>query len=71
MAFFRLADGALRTLHEPSAGPRQPVGGFWRLHADLRLEHLPLPPVAIANSLAFSPDGATLYYCDSPSRQIW
>ncbi|WP_271409147.1 SMP-30/gluconolactonase/LRE family protein [Pseudomonas sp. Q1-7] len=97
LAFFRLSDGALRTLHEiepglptrcndgacdrqgrfvfgtlhePSAGPRQPLGGFWRLHTDLSLERLPLLPVAIANSLAFSPDGTILYYCDSPSRQI-
>ncbi|KRE89325.1 gluconolaconase [Frateuria sp. Soil773] len=98
LAFFRLADGALRplhavepglptrcndgacdrqgrfvfgTLHEPAAGsPRQRLGGFWRLDAGLRLERLPLPAVAISNSLAFSPDGATLYFCDSSTRRI-
>ncbi|MDT4857030.1 L-arabinolactonase [compost metagenome] len=97
LAFFRLADGALHTLHEiepglptrcndgacdrqgrfvfgtlhePDNGARQPLGSFWRLNADLSLERLALPPVAIGNSLAFSPDGATLYYCDSPTRQI-
>ncbi len=75
----RLNDGAcdrqgrfvFGTLHEPRDGaPRQALGGFYRLHADLRLERLPLGGVAISNSLAFSPDGATMYYCDSPTRRI-
>jgi L-arabinonolactonase len=46
------------------------IGGFYRLNTDLTLEKLPLPACAIANSIAFSPDGSTMYYCDSPSRQI-
>ncbi|MEW9573452.1 SMP-30/gluconolactonase/LRE family protein [Rhodanobacter sp. Si-c] len=98
LAFFRLADGALRTLHEvepglptrcndgacdrqgrfvfgtlhepTDGGPKQPIGGFWRLNADLTLEKLPLEGVAISNSLAFSSDGGTLYYCDSLTRTI-
>ncbi|MCY1267399.1 L-arabinolactonase [compost metagenome] len=97
LAFFRLADGKLRTLHliepdlptrcndgacdrqgrfvfgtlhEPAHGPRQPICSFWRLDRQLELERLPLPAVAISNSIAFSPDGATLYYCDSLSRRI-
>ncbi|MBD8897522.1 SMP-30/gluconolactonase/LRE family protein [Rhodanobacter sp. DHG33] len=98
LAFFRLADGALHTLHEvepqlptrcndgacdrqgrfvfgtlhepADGGAKQPIGGFWRLRADLTLEKLPLEGVAISNSLAFSPDGRTLYYCDSLARTI-
>lgn len=75
----RLNDGAcdrqgrfvFGTLHEPPAGgAREPVGSFWRLNADLSLERLGLPGVAISNSVAFSPDGRTLYYCDSPARAI-
>ena len=59
------------TLHEPvDGGTRQPIGGFWRLNADLTLEKLPLEGVAISNSLAFSPAGNTLYYCDSLTRTI-
>ncbi|BFI97299.1 MAG: SMP-30/gluconolactonase/LRE family protein [Rhodanobacter sp.] len=59
------------TLHEPAdGGTKQPIGGFWRLNADLTLEELPLENVAISNSLAFSPDGNTLYYCDSLTRTI-
>lgn len=58
------------TLHEPARGDRQPVGSFWRLDDQLQLERLALPPVAISNSIAFSPDGTTMYFCDSPSRQI-
>ncbi|CAB3641399.1 SMP-30/gluconolactonase/LRE family protein [Trinickia soli] len=46
------------------------VGGFYRLGRDLSLERLPLPAPAISNSIAFSPDGATMYFCDSPTREI-
>lgn len=58
------------TLHEPAQGDKQPVGAFWRLNADLSLEQLPLPGVAIANSIAFSPDGETMYFCDSLDKRI-
>jgi L-arabinonolactonase len=50
--------------------PVRPIGGFYRLNHDLTLERLPLPAPAISNSIAFSPDGATMYYCDSPTREI-
>ena len=75
----RLNDGAcdrqgrfvFGTLHEPGPGEaRQPIGAFYRLNADLTLERLNLPGVGISNSLAFSPDGRTMYFCDSPSRVI-
>jgi L-arabinonolactonase len=74
----RLNDGAcdrqgrfvFGTLHEPASGPKQPVGGFYRLNHDLSLERLPLPGVAISNSIAFSPDGGSMYFCDSPTRII-
>jgi L-arabinonolactonase len=48
----------------------QPVGGFYRLNQDLSLERLPLGACAISNSIGFAPDGKTMYYCDSPTRQI-
>ena len=44
--------------------------GFYRLNADLTLERLALPPVAISNSICFSPDGHTMYYCDSLAKKI-
>ena len=50
--------------------PRLPIGAFYRLNGDLTLEKLALPPVAIANSTCFSPDGATMYFCDSPQKLI-
>lgn len=49
---------------------RAPIGRFYRLDHGLRLEQLPLAPVAIANSICFSPDGATMYFCDSLSGEI-
>ncbi len=48
----------------------EPLGAFYRLNADLSLERLPLGKFAINNSTAFSPDGATMYYCDTPTRRI-
>ncbi|HEX7341969.1 MAG TPA: SMP-30/gluconolactonase/LRE family protein [Rhodanobacteraceae bacterium] len=59
------------TLHEPvDGGVQQPVGSFYRLDHDLSLHRLDLGHVAIANALAFSPDGRTLYFCDTPMRRI-
>lgn len=46
------------------------VGHFYRVHPDLAIERLPLPPVGVANSIAFSPDGSTMYFTDSPTRTI-
>lgn len=57
-------------LHEPSEGPKKAVSPFLRLNANLVLETLPLPPVAISNSIAFSPAGDTMYFCDSLQKQI-
>ena len=47
-----------------------PIGSFYRLNLDLKLERLPLPSVAIANSICFSPAGTVMYYCDSAARRI-
>ncbi len=52
------------------AEPRERIGGYYRLNGDLSLEKLPLPPCAIANSICFSPDGATMFYANSPERTI-
>ncbi|WP_307178137.1 SMP-30/gluconolactonase/LRE family protein [Duganella sp. Root1480D1] len=49
---------------------RAPIGRFYRLAHNLQLEALPLSPVAIANSICFSPDGGTMYFCDSLSGMI-
>jgi L-arabinonolactonase len=51
-------------------GPKRALGGFYRLDTDLRLERLPLPNAAIANSICFSPDGRRMYYADSAKREI-
>ena len=50
--------------------PREAIGSFYRLNRDLSLERLPLGKVAIANSICFSPDGITMYYCDSQAKVI-
>lgn len=48
-----------------------PIGRFYRVHPDLSVEVLPLPPAGVGNSIAFSPDGSTMYYADSAARTIW
>ncbi|WP_322103577.1 SMP-30/gluconolactonase/LRE family protein [Paraburkholderia sp. J41] len=50
--------------------PMRAIGGFYRLNHDLTLEKLPLPEPAISNSIAFSPDGATMYFCDTLAGEI-
>jgi sugar lactone lactonase YvrE len=37
----------------------------------LTLSPLALPPVRIANGLAFSPDGRTLYHADTAAKTVW
>jgi L-arabinonolactonase len=46
------------------------IGHFYRVDAELHVERLPLPAVAVANSIAFSPDGTRMYFTDSPTRRI-
>lgn len=50
---------------------KQKIGSFYRLNLDLRLERLPLPSIAIANSISFGPDGDTMYFCDSLEKIIY
>ncbi|WP_420211697.1 SMP-30/gluconolactonase/LRE family protein [Burkholderia aenigmatica] len=57
-------------MKDEGSEPPQAVGGFYRLNADLTLERLALPRAAIANSIAFSPDGSKMVFCDSLVREI-
>ena len=57
------------TLDERSS--REAIGSFYRLNLDLSLERLPLPPVAISNSICFSVDGTAMYFCDSLKKAIY
>jgi len=56
------------TLNE--AEDKQPVGSFYQFSAKRGLRRLALPSVAIPNSICFSPDGRTMYFCDSLDRII-
>ena len=64
----RFGNFVFGTVNEESR--RERIAGFYRLHADLRLERLPLDGVAIANSICFSPDGSRMYYCDTMAGVI-
>jgi L-arabinonolactonase len=47
-----------------------PLGRFYQFSLRHGLRRLGLGTVAVANSICFSPDGRTMYFCDSPSGQI-
>jgi sugar lactone lactonase YvrE len=56
------------TMNEAEGHP--PIGSFYQWSARHGLRRLDLPRVGIANSICFSPDGTTMYFCDSPRQQI-
>ncbi len=49
---------------------RHPIGSFYQYSARHGLRRLALPAVTISNSICFSPDGATMYFADSPRGLI-
>jgi sugar lactone lactonase YvrE len=56
------------TMNQAEGHP--PIGSFYQWSARFGLRRLELPSVGIANSICFSPDGATMYFCDSPRGKI-
>jgi L-arabinonolactonase len=46
------------------------IGSFYQWSTQSGLRRLGLARVGIANSVCFSPDGATMYFADSPRRRI-
>ena len=56
------------TLNEAEDKAR--VGSFYQYSITHGLRRLDLGNVAIPNSICFSPDGRTMYYCDSLERRI-
>lgn len=51
------------------ANPRRPEGACWRLTPDLRAECI-IDGVLIGNGIAFSPDGGTFFFADTPTRRV-
>ncbi len=56
------------TLNE--AKEKRPIASFYQYSLAHGLRRLALPAVAIANSICFSVDGRTMYFCDTLSRRI-
>jgi sugar lactone lactonase YvrE len=56
------------TLNE--APDRAPIGSYYQYSARHGLRRLALGGVAIPNSICFSPDGGTLYWCETLDRRI-
>ncbi|MBV8603824.1 MAG: SMP-30/gluconolactonase/LRE family protein [Pelomonas sp.] len=57
------------TMNEHAA-ERRTIGSFYQYSRRHGLRRLPLPAVAIANSICFSPDGATMYFADTVTGAI-
>ena len=51
-------------------GAQPPLGRYYQFSAAHGLRALPLPAAAVPNSICFSPDGGTLYFCDSAQPRI-
>jgi sugar lactone lactonase YvrE len=56
------------TMNEEEGHPA--TGSFYQWSTAAGLRRLDLPRVGIANSICFSRDGNTMYFCDSPTRRI-
>ena len=54
-------------LDEP---PWKPEGALWMIGTD-RVPKRMAEGFSVPNSIAFSPDGRTMYFADSPTRKIW
>lgn len=52
------------------ASERRPIGSFYQYSVRHGLRRLALPAVAIANSICFSLDGRTMYFCDTVTQVI-
>ncbi len=51
-------------------GAEPPLGRYYQFSAAHGLRPLPLPAAAVPNSICFSPEGGTLYWCDSAQPRI-
>ena len=49
---------------------KEPIGSLYRLDSNLQTS-IQDKGIIISNSIAFSPDGCTLYYCDTIQKEIW
>ena len=57
------------TMDEAETGP-EPIANVWSFGGSAMPVKL-LSEIRITNSLAFSPDGRTMYVADTPTRTIW
>lgn len=58
------------TMHEPASGPRQPVAALYCIDARKGSVRRVLDGARTANGLAWSPDGRTMYWTDTPAHAI-
>lgn len=47
------------------------IGGVWRLGGDGQLREILDYKIRCSNCTCFTPDGRTMYFCDTPTRRIY
>ena len=65
----RLWCGSMSLKENEGTGKSPPAGSFYRLSPDRSVRKI-FGGVGISNGMGWSPDGATMYYIDSPTRKV-
>lgn len=65
-----LVVGMYNNFHRAGATAGEDVAGLYRLGAH-GFEEILDYKFRVSNAIAFSPDGATMYFCDSPTRKVF
>eukprot|EP00535_Pseudo-nitzschia_heimii_P000348 CAMPEP_0197187052 /NCGR_PEP_ID=MMETSP1423-20130617/15131_1 /TAXON_ID=476441 /ORGANISM="Pseudo-nitzschia heimii, Strain UNC1101" /LENGTH=721 /DNA_ID=CAMNT_0042638529 /DNA_START=201 /DNA_END=2366 /DNA_ORIENTATION=+ len=70
----RLVVGMYNQYHRAGASEGENNCGLYRLCPDTRAIESIFPPgykYRVSNAISFSPDGRTMYFCDTPTRKIY
>ncbi|KAL1519482.1 hypothetical protein AB1Y20_023000 [Prymnesium parvum] len=67
----QLVFGMYNNYHRAGVTAGVDNAGLYRLRADGRTEMILDYKFRVSNSICFSPDGRTLYFCDTPTRKVY
>ena len=67
----RLVFGMYNNYHRAGSSEGQNNAGLYRLNANLEAEEILDYRYRVSNCICFSPDGRTLYFCDTPTRKLY
>ena len=67
----RLVFGMYNNYHRAGSSEGENNAGLYRLNANLEMENILDYRYRVSNCLSFSPDGRTVYFCDTPTRKVY